>query len=264
MNIMQQKLPFILVALFFISSMFLGSTQRAGAAGASFVRWKINLDLSKSVPTVVLTVQKWTKLAGGKHNLDDEKIFELSCQTVGDPKFVDGEIVFDGSSYVACALPSIKTIAWTNWNMAISDSCSAKRPYIAGSANLESSPIALSPVNPIFYRDDIQFNLPLDVNSQQATLDASFGNVSAASAQFAISPSGHVYSAEFVGSGNIFNPSFSLDGSPISAAPAVINQSAIVSNLASTIYFGYSPQSGEYLQGTLGPTEIDPVCPTTG
>lgn len=260
----QHTIPVIVSALFFLSLIFGGSVQPAGAVGVPFVKWKINLILTNNKPTTELTVQKWINQGGGQLDLADEKIITLFCQKVGNPTISNGKVTLDGSSYVTCDVPSIKAVALSEWGLLIADSCSAKRPYITGEVTLEGNPIDSNPGNPVFYRDDIQFNTPLNVSTQQATLDASFGNIEAESASFVISSSGHIYSANFVRSGNAFSPSFFVDGSPISATPAIINQPAIISNLASTIYFGYSPISGEYFQGDIGETEVDPVCPTTG
>lgn len=263
MNKMSHKF-FLLLFPLFITGLLLSLTQQAGAIGVPFIRWKVNLVLLEKVPTVELTVQRWTNLGGGQRELDDEKIFQLTCQTTGNPQFMNGEVTFDGSSYFSCDMPSIQTIAWDEWGLSIPDACSAKQPYINGYAAIEGNPSDTFPENPIFYRDDIQFNMPLDVKTQNAVLDASFGSVTAQSQAFNTNSLGHLFSASFARSGNIFSPSFMVDGVSLNAFPATVNPPAVISNLESTIFFGYSPQTGEYFQGTLGETEIDPVCPTTG
>jgi hypothetical protein len=130
---------------------------------------------------------------------------------------------------------------------------------------IEGNPADPNPDNPVFYREDIQFNTPFDVTTQEATLAMTFDQASAESGSFFIDPAGHDYTAYFAQSGpSTLSPHFVVDGNSLSATPATITQSRILSNLESTVYFGYSPFSGEYFEGCLGPTEVDPVCPTTG
>ena len=258
------RLPAIILAAFFVGVYLFLPVHPAAAVSSSWVRWKIDLTYPNAKPDAQLIVQKWHTTTSGQLVLDDEKFFTISCHSVGSPTVQNGELSLDGSSYVACNVPSIQGKAWQSWHMSIPDSCSSKRPYITGQVTIEGSPVDPNPNNPIFFREDIQLNAPLNVAAQQAALDMAFGQAAADSGTFAIDPAGHTFTAQFVRSGASFSPSFVVDGNTLSAAPATITQPAILSTLESTIYLGYSPVSGEYFEGTIGPLVIDPVCIGTG
>lgn len=258
------RLPVMILAALFVGVYLFLPARPAAAAVSSWVRWKIDLTYPNDKLDAQLTVQKWHTAASGKYVLDDEKSFTISCHAVGSPTVQNGELSLDGSSYVTCDVPSIQEKAWQSWHISIPDSCGSKRPYITGQVTIEGSPADLSPDNPIFYRDDIQLNAPLDVAAQQAALDVAFGQAAAESGAFVIDPAGHNIIAQFIRSGSAFNPSFVVDGNTLSATPPTITQPAILSTLESTIYLGYSPVSGDYFEGAVGPLEIDPVCIGTG
>jgi len=256
------RLPVILLAAFFIGIYLFGVVRPAGAVSGPWVRWKIDLTFPNDKPKTELIIQKWHTTTNGQHVLDAEKSFPIFCG--GNLPIENGKAIFDGKSYYVCNVPSIQELVWQTWQLSIPDTCSSKRPYVMGQVTIEASPTDPNPENPIFYREDIQFNVPLDKATQQAALDMTFDQATAESGTFAINPAGHDFTAYIARSGPSFSPFFVVDGNSLSAIPAVITQSRILSNLESTIYFGYSPVSGEYFEGALGPIEVDPVCTGTG
>ncbi len=259
------RLPVAILAIFFVGIFLFLTARPAEAVGSSWVKWKINLAFPNNNLDSQLTVQRGHTTQSGQQVIDDEVIHSLSCQSIGSPTINNGEALLDGGSYFRCNVPSIQEVAWDTWQMSIPSSCSSKRPYVTGKAAVEGSPIDPNPDNPIFYRDDIQFNMPLNVTTQKANLAMTFGQASAQSSGFVINPAGHRITGYIARSSfSTFSPYFVVDGSSLSATPAIISQPRILSNLESTIYFGYSPASGEYFQGTLGPLEVDPVCTGTG
>lgn len=259
------RLPVMILAVFFVGISLFLTVRPAEAIGSPWVKWKINLAFPGGQFGSLLTVQRGHTTPSGQHVIDDEVFYPLFCQSKGNPTVTSGEAVFDGSSYYQCAVPSIQDIAWQTWQMSIPDSCASKRPYVTGRVTIEGNPLDPTPDNPVFYREDIQFNVPLDKATQEAALDMTFDEASAESGAFTIDPAGHKVTAYIARSGpSTFSPYFVVDGTSLSATPATITQSRVLSNLASTIYFGYSPDSGEYFQGALGPVEVDPVCTTTG
>lgn len=255
------RLPVAILAVFFVGVFLFLSVRPADAVGSSWVKWKINLAFPNNKLDSQLTVQLGHTTQSGQHVIDDEEIQALTCQPIGSPTIINGEALLDGSSFFRCNVPSIQEIAWVTWQMSIPSSCPSKRPYVMGRVTVEGSPIDPNPDNPIFYRDDIQFNVPLDVTTQKANLAMTFDQASAQSSDFFIDPAGQRVTGYIARSSpTTFSPYFLVDGSSLSAAPAIINQPRILSNLESVVYFGYSPASGEYFQGSLGPLEVDPVC----
>ena len=258
----------ILLALFIGFYLFLAA-HPAAAAGSRWVRWKIEVTYPNDILDVQLIVQKGITTQSGVHKIVDEKSYSLPCQPQGQsqskPIISGGQAVFDGNSYFQCDVPSIQDIAWAEWQMNIPDFSLAKRPYVKGEGTIEGNPIDPIPDNPVFYRDDIQFNIPLDITTQEANLTMTFGQATAESSNFLITSVDQEFTGYIARSDPAtFSPFFVVDGLSLSPTPAVITQSMVISNLATTIYIGYSPASGKYFQGTLGPLDIDPVCPTTG
>ncbi len=259
------RFPVMMVAAALLGLCFFLTPPPAEAASTPWVRWEIELTFPNDQLDVQLVVQRGHTTQSGQHVIDDEKSYPLSCQAGGSPVIAGGQAHFDGSSYFQCSMPSVKQKAAQEWQMPIPDQCSAKRPYVTGMVTIEGSPVDATPSNPVFYRDDIQFNTPLDIATQQATLSMTIDQAAAASGAFNITAAGHDVGGLFSRSGPLtYSPSFRVDGINLSATPAVLTQPMIVSNLASTIYFGYSSASGEYFEGSLGPLTVDPVCPTTG
>ena len=265
MNRKQYRLPVMILAIFFVSVFIFLAARPAAAIGSPWTRWKINLTFPNDNLDVQLTLQRGHTTQSGRRIIDDEVKIPLSCQSNGNPTIKNGVASFDGSSYFNCDMPSIQDKVLQLWSMSIPDACESKRPYVTGRVAIAGNPIDPNPDNPIFYRDDIQFNTPLNIAAQNATMTVAFGQAAAESSTFIIDPAGQKLTAYLARSGPAsFNPVFVVDGSTMSATPATINQPAVLSNLETTIFFGYSPASGEYFEGSLWPTEIDPFCSTTG
>lgn len=265
MNRQHYRLAAMVLMAFFLGIFVLAAARPAVAAGTPWVRWKIDLTYPNNKPDARLVVEKGHTTTSGQHVIDQVVPLTIPCQAVGVPVVANGQMTLDGSSYLRCTVPSIQDTAWQLWQIVIPDTCPSKRPYVTGRLTINGSPIDPTPENPVFFRDDIQFNTPLDVAAQNATLAMTFDQASAASGSFAISPAGHDVTSYFTRTGpSTFSPSFEVDGNSLSAAPAMITQSRTLSTLDSVIYYGYSPQTGEYFSGALGPLEVDPVCTTTG
>ena len=265
MNKKQYRLPVMILSAFIFGLYVLLAARPVEANASPWVRWKISFTYPKNNLDAQLIIQRGHTTISGRHVIDDEEAFPLSCLSNGNPVITNGQAIFDGSSYYQCEVPSIREKALQLWQLSIPDDAVSRRPYITGQVTIEGNPIDSTPENPIFYREDIQFNTSLDVTAQKAAMTMAFGQASAESSTFTIDPAGHDLLAYFARSSpTTFSPYFVVDNNSLSATPAILTQSRIVSNLESTIYFGYSPLSGEYFEGSVGPLVVDPVCPTTG
>lgn len=263
--VLVRKWPVLLLLACFVGVFFLMAARPVAANGSPWVRWKVNVTFPNSKLNAWLTIERGHTTPAGDHIVDDRETFPISCTAYGNPTIVNGQAIFDGSSFYRCDLPSIQAEAMNLWNLYVPDSCEAKRPYVRGMIMLEGNPVDPSPGNPIFFRDDIRFDAPLDLAAQEANLAVRFGQAAAESDAFEIDPFGHTVGAYFARSDfDTFAPVFRVDGKELSATPAYLSQPASISTLAGPIYFGYSPVTGEYFEGSIGPLEVDPVCPTTG
>jgi hypothetical protein len=265
MNTKQSKLPIVILMAFFVGLHLFLAARPVAASGSPWVRWKINLDFPNDKLAAELTIQRGYTTQSGKNIVDEEETFPIPCLAQGTPIIINGQAIFDGNSNYQCDVPSIREEVRNTWGEIIPDACTSKLPYVIGKVSIEGNPIDANPQNPVFYRDDIRFGIPLNVSTQRASLMVRFGQDAVVSNNFAINPASHIVAAFFSPtSPTSFDPIFVVDGNYLNATPATINQPVVISNLASTVYFGYSPVSGEYFEGTLGPLEVDPVCPTTG
>ncbi len=256
--------PTLFVAVMLVGISLFLTAHPAAAVSPPWVKWRIDFTYPGKL-NALLVVQLGYTTASGDHIVTDEVHELLTCQTVGNPVIQNGRVLLDGSSYFQCAMPSIKGIAFQEWQMQIADSCPSKRPYVIGQITIEGNPADATPDNPVFYRDDIQFNIPLDVPAQEAKLAMTFDQATATSDLFTIDPAEQQFTAYLARSGTVgFTPHFFVDGSSLAATPATINQRMSLTTLESTIYLGHSPLSGDSFEGIMGPIRVDPVCTGTG
>lgn len=267
MNKKWYGLRFIVGVLVLLGIYFLVATQPAKAAGQTWAKWKIQVNFQNNAINPKLVVQIGHTTASGKKVIDQEEDFAISCATVGNPVVQNNKATFDGSSYYECDVPSIqqKVSEMSSGALVIPDSCDAKRPYLTGVVTLEDHPIQPTNSNPLFYRDDITFELPLDVTTGQAQLSTSFDGAAAISDNFVAGGISHTVTAIYNKSGGApYTPVFTVDTNSYGSSPATLSQPIYLSTLESTIYFGYSPATGEYFEGILDFLIVDPYCVGTG
>lgn len=250
-----------------VSFVLLWTAQPASAAVTHWAKWKVNFAFPSNQMDGVLTVQVGHTTSSGTKVIDQEKQYTATCGTVGNVVVQNEKATFDGSSYYACSMPSIRAKAaeMTNGALIISTSCDSKRPYIISDLTLEGSPINAGSDNPLFYRDDISFNLPLDIVAQEAQLASGFAQADAESSSFAISSSLQTVTVLYNKTGaNQYAPAFTADAAALTSTPAIINGVIPLSTQASTVYIGYSPESGKFFEGSLATLEVDPYCVGSG
>lgn len=267
MNKKWYGLRFIVGVLVLLGIYFLVATQPAKAVGQTWAKWKIQVNFQNNVINPKLVVQIGYTTASGKKVIDQEEDFAISCTAVGNPIVQNNKATFDGSSYYECDVPSIqqKVSEMTSGALVIPDSCDAKRPYLTGVITLEDNPIQPAATNPLFYRDDITFDIPLDITTGQARLSTSFGGAAAISDNFVAGSTSHTVTAIYNKSGGSpYTPVFTVDTNSYGSSPATISQPIYLSMLESTVYFGYSPATGEYFEGVLNSLIADPYCVGTG
>ncbi|MCL4266404.1 MAG: hypothetical protein KJ069_24585 [Anaerolineae bacterium] len=241
--------------------------QAAGATPTRWARWWTDTSFPNNGMDTDLVIQLGYTTQNGQNVITQQQSFYVSCTAVGNPVIQGGKATFNGSSYYSCALPNIRDlVAWmSNGTLQIGDECAAKRPALTGSLTIDGTPNNLVGDNPLFYRDDIQFSLPLKVSNQNARLVTSFDGVAASSDSFAITAGDQTVTAVYVRTNpNTFAPTFTVDSLSLVSTPPTVNGPFMLSNLASTIYIGYSPATGKYFEGTLTSLLVDPVCVGTG
>lgn len=263
MNGKQYRTRFIMLAGLFIGLFLLVVVQTTAAASGRWARWKIDTTFPTNTINTQLVIQVGHTNQAGQPIVDQQQSFAVTCTPVGNPIVQNGKATFNGSSYYSCAVPSIKekVAVMTNGTMILPDSCQAKRPLLTGNLSVDGSPIDPTSKNSLFFRDDIQINIPLDVGLQQAQLQTAFAQGEALSASFPITAAGHVVTAVYDKTGpNSYAPLFTVDSLSLASTPLLLSGPFMLSNLASTVTIGYSPDTGDYFEGTLTSLMVDPVC----
>ncbi len=256
----------VLMAILCGLTLFLG-VQAAGAAPIHWARWWTDTSFPGNVMDTDLVIQIGYTTQNGQNVITQQQSFNVTCTAVGSPVIQAGKATFNGSSYFSCALPNIKdlVLSMTNGGLQIGNTCPAKRPALTGVLSIDGTPIDPTSDNPLFYRSDIQFSLPLNVATQRARLSTAFGGIGAISNGFVITGGDQSVTAAYVKTvANTYAPTFTVDSLTLTSTPATVNGPFTLSNLESTIYFGYSPVTGDYFEGTLTSLLVDPVCVGTG
>jgi hypothetical protein len=241
--------------------------QPAAAVPQRWARWKIETAFPNNQMETVLGIQVGHTTQSGQQIVDQQQSFAVPCTAVGNPVIQNNKVTLDGNDYFSCAVPSIKdnVALMTNGTLIIPDTCPAKRPYLTGTLSLDNTPINPNTDNPLFYRSDIQLNIPLNEATQQAKLVTTFAQAAATSGNFTSLPAGHSIMAVYNRTqSNIFAPAFTVNTLSLTSTPATVTGPFILSNLASTVYIGYSPTLGEFYEGTLTTLLVDPVCTGSG
>lgn len=263
MNTKRRGIHFVLLVVVLAGfTLFLG-VQAAGATPTRWARWWTDTSFPNNAMDTDLVIQLGYTTQSGQNVITQQQSFNVTCTAVGNPVVQDGKATFDGSSYYSCALPNIRDLVgvMSNGTLQIGDQCTAKRPALTGVLTLDGTPNNLAGDNPLFYREDIQLSLPLKVATQEAKVATAFGGVGAVSNSFAIKTVEQSVTAVYVRTNpGVFAPTFTVDSLSLPSTPASVNGPFWLTNLETTIYFGYSPVTGKYFEGTLTSLLVDPVC----
>lgn len=256
------KWRLITFSFLLITLCLLAASHSAKAAGTAWSRWKIDVIFPNNQIDTQLTIQVGHTTSTGKKVVDAEQAFPLSCLTVGTPNIQNEQAKFAGNSYFKCQVPSIQDkVSQMPGHLLIPPACDSKQPFVTGVLSVDNNPTQSNPDNPIFHRDDIQFNTPFDTTTQQAQMTVTFNQATAESGTFTPSQTESSLVAIYNKAGqSLYAPAFTVDSTNLTASPATLNGPIPLSTLASTIYIGYSPVSSKYFHGTLTSLLVDPVC----
>jgi hypothetical protein len=258
----QYKLWFLSLTVLVSMMGLLSATQPAEASVSRWAVWQIEVAFPSTAIETDLVIKLGHTSQSGQKVIDLVDTFPVSCQAAGNPLIGGGQVTFDGNSYYECSVPNIRDLVYqmSNGTFLIPATCAAKRPYINVTATIDTTPDQINPTNPLFYRDDIQFGLPLDTSTKLARIEVNFDQASAESGAFTPSANGNTLTTIYrKTSNNTYTPTFVVDGTIVMTAPPV-NGPFILSTLDSTIYLGYSPSTGKYFEGSMSEGVFDPGC----
>jgi hypothetical protein len=256
MNKMKYLIPLLVFLMILIIAVPATSASSNSAAEA---RWLFEMDFVDNQIHGDLTIT--VEFEDPKQQPIVETI-ELECTPVGTLQIADEQATFSGDDYIRCAMPDlVQTVAQlTDNEVILAPYCFCKEnPWVAANLTLDTTPHQPEPTNPIFYRPDLQFDTPL-LDTDKAAMRFHVGNQVAYSTRFPLSGIKALW-AEYVQTApDIFEPAFIANGQSLSSTPAVIQSSLALSSSSTLLYIGYSPASGNYLEGILIDLVVDPAC----
>ncbi len=239
----------------FILSILVFVVTPTFAEPESQARWRIEADFTQEEPEVLLIVETGYYEKANWVTTDESNIY-LDCivenvqmTTAGQPA------VFFGAGFIACEMLDISAIAYQMTGI-------EHAAFSGGSGSSVESVLAVGgygQYNPIFHHPDLQFGA---TNAGEATLTFAVDGQSSASENFAPG-SMQQLQAIFEDSGDprVHFPAFAVDGNSLQATPEVIESRLFIDHTYDgLIYFGYSPDSGTFLEGEVYTIDVDPGC----
>lgn len=240
------------------------SLAAAGPAAASgngfhFGKWLVNLSFPNDQPQVELTTEIWFKPSGGAAYVVTSQTEELTCAVAGNLQVNNETADFTGQEYISCDMPDmvqkfedVSQGVLTNMPHVVL----TRNPYATGRVFVAGTAPAHEAL-PTFYHPSIQHGLAhtgagdarqfFRVGGMQA-----HGEAYTQAAPYAIG-------ALFDSTGwTQHDTRFRANGVTKTGTPAVINSTLNVNLSATTIYFGYSPATNSYFQGSVKNLTIDP------
>lgn len=262
MEILRHAQQWAWTALAFIGLAAFGllATQPAAASGSSFhfAKWLVTLSFPNNQPLVELTTEIWYKPASGPAYLVTSQTDPLTCTVSGNLQISQGIAEFSGQESIACQQPDMaqKIYQVSGGLLTVPQLVPVRSPWVEGQVAIASNAALNAPL-PTFYHPDIQYGLvqvgPGSI-SQLLRVDGalSSSNATAQAVPFELR-------AEFKRQSNgSYKTLFTNNGVVAVGNPATIPAGLMLDLGATTIYFGYSPQSNSFFQGFIKTLTVDP------
>jgi hypothetical protein len=238
----------------------------AVAAGSSypFAKWFITLSFPNDQPLVELTTEIWHHNPDtGTTSLVTTQTDELDCTVSGTLAISNEVATFDGQTYITCEQPDMvqKIDEVSDGNLLVPAVVAVRDAWVRGQVMLASN-APLNTALPVHYQPDIQHAL-----AQTGAGDTvQFLRVDGVQAQSNGYAQAFPYQigarfqsrAEACEPWKPYDTRFRANGVAAAGTPAVIGQVLNINLRATDIYFGYSPDSNSYFEGSVKTLIVDP------
>jgi hypothetical protein len=250
----------VVLACIGLAAVSLMAVRPAAASGSGyhFAQWLVTLSFPNNQPLVELTTEIWYKPANGPASLVTAHTEPLNCTVSGNLQINQGIAEFSGQESIACEQPDMaqKINQVSSGLLNVPQVVPVRNAWVEGQVAVANN----APLNiplPTHYHPGIQHGLTragAGAVSQLLRVDGALAN-SSASAQAA--PFG--LRAEFLRQSNgSYKTLFTNNGAAAAGNPPTIPAGLMLDLSATTIYFGYSPQSNSYFQGFIKRLTVDP------
>lgn len=250
----------VVLAFIGLAAFSLMATRPAAASGNSFyfAQWLVTLSFPNNQPLVELTTEIWYKPANGPASLVTSHTEPLNCTVSGNLQISQGIAEFSGQESIACQQPDMvqKINQVSGGLLNVPQIAPVRSAWVEGQVAIANNAPLNAPL-PTFYHPDIQHGLArvgAGSISQLLRVDGALSSSSGSAQAFPFA-----LRAEFLRQNNgSYKTLFTNNGAVAAGNPATIPAGLMLDLSATTIYFGYSPQSNSYFQGFIKTLTMDP------
>lgn len=236
------------------------AARPAAASGSSyhFAQWLVTLSFPNNQPLVELTTEIWYKPANGPAYLVTSHTEPLNCTVSGNLQISQGIAEFSGQESIVCQQPDMaKKINQVSGGLLnVPQVVPVRNAWVEGQMAISNNAPLNTPL-PTHYHPGIQHSLTRLGPGAVSQLFRVAGSPSNSSANNQAAP--FDLRAEFIRQNNgSYQTLFTTNGAAKKGNPATIPAGLMLDLSATTIYFGYSPQSNSYFQGFIKTLTVDP------
>lgn len=250
------------VSLIIILVGLLYFAQPTAAHQTRWARWTIDLDFANDQLNDKLFIEVGYENQNGDLVVEMVNTVDLNCELVGNVLINNEEATFTQGDYIVCEMPSlIKEVAsMTRGEFDLPAGCPVEDPWIeAEMTNVSGEEAEFGA--PLFYRPDIQFGAALVSGGEKAHTQFVVSGVGSSSSLYSLGGGLDVITASWEQlNATTYVPAFTVNGNSLTAVPSQVTGQLELTNHATEIYFGHSPDFNTYFEGTLRSIRIDPPC----
>ncbi|MCB0035538.1 MAG: hypothetical protein KDE51_16010 [Anaerolineales bacterium] len=236
--------------------------QPTAAYQTRWARWTIDLDFANNELNDELFIEVGHETQSGDLIVELTNTVDLDCKLVGNVAISNEEATFGQGDYIVCSMPSlIKEVAsMTRGKFDLPAGCPVEDPWIEAELTAAAGE-GVEFGAPLFYRPDLQFGATLVSGGGKAHIQFIVDGAGSGSSLYAADGGIDTISAHWTQvNATTYTPSFTANGTPLTAVPNQVTGQLELTNHATEIYFGYSPDFNTYFEGTLRSIRIDPPC----
>jgi hypothetical protein len=255
-----QRWLWVVLAFTGLTTFSVLAAQPVAASGNSFhfAKWWVTLSFPNNQPLVELTTEIWHKPTSGPATLITTHTEPLNCTVSGNLAINQGIAEFSGQESIACQQPDLaqKINQMSGGLLNVPQIAPVRNVWAEGQIAIASNAPLNTPL-PTYYHPDIQHGLARVGAGTVSQLLRVNGALSSSSASTQALP--FDLRAEILRQSNgSYKTLFTNNGAATAGNPATIPAGLMLNLSATTIYFGYSPQSNSYFQGFIKTLTVDP------
>lgn len=249
-----QKTAVMVSAMIGFCLLAAGTAHASGSTLAG--HWLLTLTFPNDQPTVELTTQIWAVPSSGSPYLVTSQTEALDCTVNGTLQVTNETAVFTGQEFISCTLPNMadKFEEVSSGALTTPTTVLARKPFVEGQMVVGGSGTA---VQPVFYHPSMQYGLARTSATQAEQLLRVDGAETRSSAFVQSAP--YDLRAELkIRPNGTYRTLFTANGVTNPGVPANLGSGLFINLEETTIYFGYSPASNAFFEGSVKSLTADP------